>query len=202
MRGRGRERETHTRQVLRPHYFSQSVDECGPEVEVACGPVSLANAMGLLVAGVTTSPRQIIDATLPGICASGGTSPEQLLRAAIHMGNKVGITAELRHPCTWNALSAGDILYVRSVALKNAQHGVQFEESPQDSHIVMVEAVVDGALVVINPDCRRCGKGFRHDVWGRMLIPKDSLEAVWQSTRPDGSDTKRAAVILSLGGKG
>ena len=87
-------------------------------------------------------------------------------------------------------------MYVNSIALKNAQGGVQFEDAKYDSHIVMVESIESTSIVVINPDCRRSGSGFRHDLWGRMRISQLHLAKVWMSTREGGTRTCKASVLL------
>ena len=87
-------------------------------------------------------------------------------------------------------------MYVSSIALKNAQGGVQFEDSNTDSHIVMVERIEPTAIIVINPDCRRRGNGFQHNIWGRMHISKSDVDKVWMSTRGDGAHTCKAAVLF------
>ena len=139
-----------------------------------------------------------MDAALPAILDDAGCPPAKLLRAATQLGKPLGLTARLDHPCTRGALRRGSIMFVRGVALKNAQGVNQYEDALQDSHVVVVEEVLATGLVVINPDCRQCGRGFTHDRWGRMCIPHAKLDEVWQSTRPDASTTKRAAIILNL----
>ena len=69
-------------------------------------------------------------------------------------------------------------MYVSSIALKNAQGGVQYEDAEYDSHVVMVESIESTGIVVINPDCRKSGRGFRHDIWGRMRISHLHLDKV------------------------
>ena len=124
-----------------------------------------------------------------------GLSPSSLRDLCIFMCGPMGYSVELVHDCK---LAPGMLMYVRSVALLNEQGGVQFEDSEHDSHIVLVEALLDdGTVVVINPDRRRNGKGFVSDKWGRMKISPASLGSVWQSARADGTYTERAAVSIN-----
>ena len=182
-------------------YFSQNKDSCGEDVEKACGPVSLANSLKYRAKeGKDTTPKEII------YLASGshagplrdrpGLSPHELCALGTTVGQAHGITAMLSHPCKASELAAGDLMYVGSIPLKNAQGGVQYENAEFDSHIVMVERIEPECVIVIDPDCRKCGTGFRHDKWGRMRIPFVELDTVWMTTRNDQTKTKRAAVLL------
>ena len=182
-------------------YYSQDVETCGARLDLACGAVSLANAM-LLLGSKTPTPQEVITRGTElksfDMC---GLSPSSLRDLCIFMCGPMGYTVELVHNCQ---LAPGMLMYVRSVALLNAQGGVQFEESEHDSHIVLVEAISDdGTVVVINPDRRRNGNGFVSDMWGRMKISPAALGSVWQSARADGTYTVRTAIsiirILSRG---
>ena len=86
-------------------------------------------------------------------------------------------------------------MYVGSIPLKNCQGGAQYELADVDSHIVAVERITPTGIVVISPDCRRCGRGFRHDSWGRFKLSFPQVEAVWKTVRHDGSRTVKAAVV-------
>ncbi len=62
----------------------------------------------------------------------------------------------------------------------------------------MVEAIKpDGVIVVINPDRRRCGKGFTTDKWGRMTIAPGQLADVWRTSRVNGTHTSCAVVATA-----
>ena len=99
-------------------------------------------------------------------------------------------------------LAVGSLMYVRSAELlnvqeKNGRKRKKAQESEKDSHVVLVESIKEnGTIVVINPDRapKKSGSGFLESQWGRMSIPPESLEKVWQSTRFDGTRTKRSAI--------
>ena len=177
-------------------YYSQDEETCGASVDLACGAVSLANAMILLGSPNPPTPLEVITTGTElksfDLC---GLSPSSLQDLCKHICGPMGYSVELVHNCK---LAPGMLMYVRSVALLNEQGGVQFEDSEHDSHIVLVEALSDdGTVVVINPDRRRNGKGFVSDKWGRMKISPASLGGVWQSARADGTYTERAAVSIN-----
>jgi hypothetical protein len=184
-----------------PVYFSQNKDSCGEDVEKACGPVSLANSLKYRAKeGKYTTPKEVINLASESLAGPlrerPGLSPHELCALGTIVGQAHGITAMLSHPCKASELAAGDLMYVGSIPLKNAQGGVQYENAEFDSHIVMVERIEPECVIVINPDCRKCGTGFRHDKWGRMRIPFVELDTVWTTTRNDQTKTKRAAVLL------
>jgi hypothetical protein len=184
-------------------YYSQDERACGEDVEWACGPVTLANSLILL--GLASYHHQVPPSSIIQRVKSGkgpkevkkrvGMAPYELRDLAM-LFVEPELVATLQHPCSVDDLRRGDLIYVNSIALKNAQGGVQYEDSVVDSHIVLVERVSSEGVFVINPDCRRSGTGFQHNKWGRMVIKIDLLEQVWQSTREDGSTTVRAAVLL------
>ena len=180
-------------------YYSQDVETCGARLDLACGAVSLANAMLLLGSPKLNTPTPLEVITTGTELKSFdmcGLSPSSLRDLCIFMCGPMGYSVELVHDCK---LAPGMLMYVRSVALLNEQGGVQFEDSEHDSHIVMVEALSDdGTVVVINPDRRRNGKGFVSDKWGRMKISPASLGSVWQSARADGTYTVRAAISIKI----
>jgi hypothetical protein len=193
------------RRKLSTKYFSQDPTSCGDDVETACGPVSLANSLvGRACPGRIVTPARFIHiafSTRPDLGRLRdrlGMSPSELCALSAIVGQSHGLQAKLREPCSVEELARGDLMYVKSVALKNAQGGVQFEAAEYDSHIVMVESFERNAIVVINPDCRKSGRGFRHDGFGRMRIPlvPELLNEVWCSLRRDGIKTTRAAVLL------
>jgi len=178
-----------------PSYFSQDADTCGSDnVDYACGAVSLANS--LLLRGVSKSPKEILtELPRPSIAERGGLLPEELCElSGACFGDGTHVT--VASPCLAHQLRPGDLMYVSSVVLKNIQGGCQYEESPMDSHIVMVERITAKHITVINPDCRVYGRGFKHYTWGRMHIKKEHLPQVWKTTRADGHKTTRAAVLL------
>ena len=106
-------------------------------------------------------------------------------------------TATFHETCATSLLTPGMLLYVSSVELMNAQGCDQFELPAQDSHVVMLEKVRrNGTLVVINPDRKLntpTGE-FLEDTWGRMLIPKSTIEQVWKTVRHDNTTTRRCAI--------
>jgi hypothetical protein len=182
-------------------YFSQNSDACGDAVDKACGAVSLANSLKYrALEGKDTTPKEIIyRASRPPagpLRDRPGLSPDELCALATAVGQTHGMTAMLSQPCKVSDLAAGDLMYVGSIPLKNAQGGNEYEDAEFDSHIVMVESMEPQCVVVVNPDCRKCGAGFRHNIWGRMRIPLAQLETVWMTTRSDGTTTTRAAVLL------
>lgn len=182
-------------------YLSQNRGTCGDDVETACGPVSLANSLVLRASSMATPnlPGILLLASTPALgrlCDRGGISPEELCALSATVGLPYGLHARVCEPCEVSELEAGDLMYVSSIALKNAQGAVQFEDAQYDSHIVMVERIEATTIVVINPDCRKCGSGYRHDVWGRMRISVSDVDNVWKSTRIDGTHTCKAAVLL------
>jgi hypothetical protein len=183
-------------------YFSQDRASCGDDVDKACGAVSLANSLMLRADRPLelSTPESIIHMSsqlpLGRLRDRFGISPDELCALSVLAGQSYELQASLCEPCRVSQLAAGDLMYVNSIALKNAQGGVQFLDAENDSHIVMVESVDPTGIVVINPDCRKCGSGFRHDIWGRMHISQMHLDKVWMSIRSDGTCTRRAAVLL------
>ena len=185
-------------------YFSQNRETCGDDVDKACGPVSLANSLVLKASSMWSPclPGHMLDmASAPPLHHRRlrdrpGINPYELCALSAAAGQSDGLQATLREPCKLSELEPGDLMYVNSIALKNAQGGVQFEDAMHDSHIVMVESIDSTSIIVINPDCRRSGSGFRHDLWGRMRIAHAHLDQVWMTTRVDGTRTSKAAVLL------
>jgi hypothetical protein len=186
----------------RINYFSQNRETCGDGVETACGPVSLANSL-LTLRASSMPPPSLPDIiclastpTLGRLRDSFGIGPEELCALSAKAGMTYGLHARVVEPCDVSELEAGDLMYVSSIALKNAQGCVQFEDAKTDSHIVMVERIEPNTITVINPDCRRCGHGFQNNKWGRMHISKYDVDKVWMSTRGNGTHTCKAAVLL------
>ena len=176
-------------------YISQSEDVCGGDrVDTACGPVSICNAGAILGLDLDiTSALAVMKQVNPRL---DGLSPADLAAVTTRLMPREDWVIEAHHPADVSDLQAGALLHVRSVPLLNAQGGNQYEEPDQDTHIVVVESVSEtGCVTVINPDRRKCGKGFRHDIWGRMIIHPDHLPGVWQSKRADGSLTTRAMTL-------
>ena len=133
----------------------------------------------------------------------GGLSPEQLLAVGSLVAGTVDVHCELITHATVEQLRRGSILFVESVALKNAQNRQQYEDDPvSDSHLVMVEAIHADHLVVINPDTAldESGNGFKDKHHGRMQLPFSELENVWKSRRVGGTITTKAALVLTLAG--
>jgi hypothetical protein len=190
-------------------FFSQNEVSCGADVETACGPVSLANALLLHSSTSMPPPSLYTHISLTEVLRLASTPPLLKLSERLGisgdelcaLGNLVatpyGLQAEFIQHCTLSQLNPGDLIYVGSIPLKNAQGGVQFEEADYDSHVVMVEATQPDAVVVINPDCRRSGRGFMHNNYGRMVLPASSLDKVWMTTRADGTRTCKAAVLFT-----
>ena len=182
-------------------FYSQNEETCGRDVDAACGVVSLANALILLEAPHHKSPEQIIQALSSlsdkSLAEMKGISPVEMLQLCNTVGRSMGYQAVLEHPCAMSRLSVGTIMYVDSIALKNCQGDIQFESAAFDSHIVTVESINATEIVLISPDCRRSGRGFRHDIWGRMKLRVTQLDEVWKTTRQDGLKTEKAAVFLS-----
>ena len=181
-------------------YFSQDEETCGSLVDYACGPVSLANAFRILKLPVMTPESIISRFDLKGFSLrkKKGMSPIELGELASALLPSHHWSVFTNESCTLEDLRPGDLIWVSSIELINAQSGIQFELSDTDSHIVVVEKIdtSTGTIIVINPDCRKKGKGFSYNKWGRMLIPEASIGSVWQSVRADGSSTDKAAVLL------
>ena len=176
-------------------YYGQDKETCGHHVDVACGPVSLANS--LLMRGHDVDPKELCNAVVgPTLNHRLGLRPTELRQLSKDAGINFGISAHLAEPCSFEVLQAGDLIYINSVGLKNLQGGYEYEASEYDSHIVVVEHVSRTSLTVINPDCKKVGKGFTHDSWGRMKIPAKKLDSIWSTTRSDGFTTKKAAVLI------
>ena len=115
-----------------------------------------------------------------------------------------GLTAKYLEAPTAQAtdLAPGTLMFVRTKELMNAQGGKeQYSPGDFDHQVVLVEEILqDGTIVVIHPDRVRneSGSGFLESQWGRMNIPFDSLEKVWQSKRFDQTSTTRCAISLVI----
>ena len=197
MGGRKRKRQSTT-----TPYISQNTGTCGSHVEQACGPVSLINAMihlGGELAGKLIPKKVIAIAKQLCLFDGGGLPPAKFAQLCEHVSSQWGYTATFHETCAASLLTPGMLLYVSSVELMNAQGCDQFELPVQDSHVVMLEEVRhNGTLVVINPDRRlnsRTGE-FIEDTWGRMLIPKSSIEQVWKTVRHDNTRTTHCAIAI------
>ena len=179
-----------------PEFYSQDERTCGSlYVDVACGPVSLANSLKLL--GYHVVVEEVCRAVEePSLNRRIGLHPTALRELACKVGSRFGIEATLVEPCTYQELRPGDLIYLNSVGLKNLQGGYQYVDAEFDSHIVMVERATAEYLKVINPDCRQVGDDFHHDVWGRMHIAASDLDTIWKTSRVDGMTTKKVAVLL------
>ena len=181
-------------------YFAQTEGTCGSDMEAACGAVSLSNALLLHDPPLCVSPAKVINAVFffssKPLVSMGGLTPAELVMLADTVGGPSGVCAEVVQPCPVSRLVPGCLMYVASIPLKNYQGGAQYELAPADSHIVTVERITSTGLVVISPDCKRCGKGFRHDTWGRFVLPFTHLAEVWKTSRHDGAHTVQAAVFL------
>ena len=180
--------------VVTISYFSQDVKTCGSDnVDYACGVVSLANS--LLLRGVSRSPKEILkELPPPSLAERGGLRPEEICALVACCDD--GTEATVASPCLVHQLRPGDLMYVSSVVLKNIQGGCEYEESPVDAHIVMVERSTPKGITVINPDCRKYGRGFKHYTCGRMCIATGNLRQVWKTRGTSGLETTRAAVLL------
>jgi len=188
------------------NYFSQDWDTCGEAIEIASGPVSLANSLMWRVGyGGMRTPLSLIHlawgAFLPREAV--GLSPVELCALSAIAARPYGLRAQVCEPCDDKQLAAGDMIYVNSIAMKNGHNqgrgsGVQYEDAEPNSHIVMVETITPTTIYVINPDCRGGGYrgSFRADIWGRMLIHRNDLDKIWNCTRSDGTRLCRAAVLL------
>ena len=197
MKGKKRKR-AHTSAA----YMSQSTETCGSQVEQACGPVSLINAlihMDAKLAGKLIPEEVIAIANKLCLFDGGGLPPAKFAQLCVHVCSQWGYTATFHETCSVSLLTPGMLLYVSSVELMYAQGCDQFELPMQDSHVVMLEKVRhDGTLVVINPDRKlnsRTGE-FIEDTWGRMLIPKSSMEQVWKTVRHDNTRTTHCAIAI------
>ena len=190
------------RQTTASPYISQNTGTCGSHVEQACGPVSLINALILMDAKLAGKliPEEVI-AIANKLCLfdGGGLPPAKFAQLCVHVCSQWGYTATFHETCSVSLLTPGMLLYVSSVELMNAQGCDQFELPMQDSHVVMLEKVRhNGTLVVINPDRKlnsRTGE-FIEDTWGRMLIPKSSMEQVWKTVRHDNTRTTHCAIAI------
>ena len=195
MKGKKRKR-AHTSAA----YMSQSTETCGSQVEQACGPVSLINAlihMDAKLAGKLIPEEVIAIANKLCLFDGGGLPPAKFAQLCVHVCSQWGYTATFHETCSVSLLTPGMLLYVSSVELMNAQGCDQFELPMQDSHVVMLEKVRrNGTLVVINPDRKlntRTGE-FLEDTWGRMLIPQSAIEQVWKTIRHDNTTTRRCSI--------
>ena len=142
-------------------YYSQDVKTCGELVDVACGPISLLNAMAMM--GVEVGVPEVLQAARKYLDA-GGLSPGALAALAEGIGQPFGIGARALQPCRAEAVVPGSLLFVSAQALVNAQGAVEFESTIPDAHnvIVAVENVEsDGTLVVIILIDDELGKGSR-----------------------------------------
>ena len=185
-------------------YKSQSNESCGSNVDQACGAVSLINALIHLDATLVDKliPEKVIAiATKLDLFDGGGLPPAALTLLCAHVCNETGYTVTFHETCASSDLSPGMLLYVSSVELMNVQGRDQFELPTQDSHVVMLEKVHrNGTLVVINPDRKlntRTGE-FIQDAWGRMSIPKSSIEQVWKTVGHDNTRTTRCAIGIKI----
>ena len=128
----------------------------------------------------------------------GGLSPSALYALCQHARDKMtGVTVELSSNGLAENLAPGSLMYVNSLELLNAQGRKKVQTSSKDSHVVLVEAIMKtGAIVVINPDraLNTSRSGFTENQWGRMKIPRASLDRVWQSGRWDGMRTTGTAI--------
>ena len=101
-------------------------------------------------------------------------------------------------------------MFVSSVALLDASltsRGIEFEPSPctgdePDSHLVMVESKMpNGDLLIVNPDTQEVPNAVHFvdaEGWGRMVIPEQQVDRVWHSTRADGTETSRVAIVWRM----
>ena len=196
------------------NYFSQDANTCGVFVRNACGVVSLANAFRLLVPSSQKPPSPLDIITPMDIitkCNSDrlfdadGLTPVRLHALCEYYAQDIsGLTAKYLEAPTAQAtdLAPGTLMYVRTKELMNAQCGKeQYPPGEYDHQVVLVEKILqDGTIVVIHPDRARneSGSGFLESQWGRMNIPFDSLEKVWQSKRFDQTTTTRCAISLVI----
>ena len=169
--------------------------------------MSLANCLRLLFPSAVENPtpleliRTCKDANL---FDGGGLSPSALFALCQHAGGKMtGVTVEISPKGRAENLAPGSLMYVNSLELLNAQGRNKFKtrKNEKDSHVVLVEEILrNGTIVVINPDqaLNESGSGFLESHWGRMNIPFDSLEKVWQSKRFDQTTTTRCAISLVI----
>ncbi len=157
----------------------------------------------------TPTPLELISTcTELELFDEGGLSPKNLYalceKALLNMTDLTGVTVKASDNGRTEDLAKGSLMYVRSAELLNVQekngkrkNQEDSHESEEDSHVVLVESIMrNGTIVVINPDRARkeSGSGFLESQWGRMKIPPESLEKVWQSTRFDRTRTKRSAI--------
>lgn len=180
-----------------PSFYSQDFANCGVDTDRACGVVSLVNALLMFGCGVIMPPIEIIKRiTNPPLSETDGLDPEALRDLCAQHCRRHRLHVTLRHPCTAMELQRGDLVYFSSVLLKNQQIGIEEEDNSIDSHIVTVESIGTQGVTVINPYNRNAGRGFRKNVWGRMFVPWDRLDSIWQTTRHDLSRTRKAAVLI------
>ena len=176
--------------------------------------MSLANCLQVLFPRLKTpTPLELISTcTELKLFDEGGLSPKNLYalceRALLNMTGLSGATVKASLSPAGD-LAVGSLMYVRSAELLNVQEKngrkrkkpqkseEDSHENEEDSHVVLVESITEnGTIVVINPDRapKESGSGFLESQWGRMSIPPESLEKVWQSTRFDGTRTNRSAI--------
>lgn len=190
-------------------YFSQDTQTCGAFEGKACAVVSLANALRRLVPAALNPPTPldiIKKCEKNDLFDFGGLSPMNLhALCRIYLLSFPGLSVEYITSPTARAkdLAPGALMYVRSLALLNAQGGDQCptSENEKDSHVVFVESISeDGTVMVINPDraLKESASGFVKSQWGRMKIPQACLESVWKSVRFDGTKTTRCAICLVI----
>jgi hypothetical protein len=197
------------------YYFSQNANTCGEVfVRNAVGVVSLANAFRLL-ARSSQKPPSLFDIITPvdiitkcesdRLFDADGLTPMRLHALCEYYAQNIsGLTAKYLQAPTAQAtdLAPGTLMYVRTKELMNAQGGKeQYPPGEFDHQVVLVEEILqDGTIVVIHPDRVRneSGSGFLESQWGRMNIPFDSLEKVWQSKRFDQTSTTRCAISLVI----
>ena len=185
-------------------YFSQNPETCGEEYGKSCGVVSLANCLRRLLPSTlpTPTPLDIIKkCTQLSLFDEEGLPPNNLYVLCDQYQRSIsGLTVEYSAgPLTGPkiSLTRGALMYVNSLELLNAQGSKKVQTSSKDSHVVLVEAIMKtGAIVVINPDraLNTSRSGFTENQWGRMKIPRASLDRVWQSGRWDGMRTTGTAI--------
>ncbi len=99
-------------------------------------------------------------------------------------------------------LAPGTLMYVLTRELMNAQGGTEhYPPLEMDHQVVLVETISqDGTIVVIHPDraLNESELGFSESKWGRLNIPRESLEKVWKSKRFDKTTTTCCAICLVI----
>jgi hypothetical protein len=185
----------------RERYFSQNVEMCPYDFDIACGPVTLANAL-LLTHGIRAEPKRLLDiARRIGIITTGtsGLHLKALSRIALYVvGARPLQQVTIRS--VWD-LKPGDIFLVNGVSLKNAHsklHNMCNFEEASGNHFAMVEEVQKTHVTVINPDTRPCDEGCLYDaskpctcykdgMWGRMTLTICDMTRLMGLNRPTGA---------------